>query len=639
MLVMLLAALQQVDKFYGDQVVLEQVGLELRSASRIALIGRNGAGKSTILKLLLGLEPPDSGTIYRREGVTLAMLEQDPQFDAEYTVLELSERAFTDLDVLEQELSSLENTGLHEPDIYERWEHLHEIFERRGGYERRARRDAVLYALGFRGREHEKARHLSGGEKTRLGLARLLMAQPDVLLLDEPTNHLDMQMREWLEGYLSRYPGAVMLVSHDRAFLDAACNQTAEIALATLRNFAGTPSQYRDYRAEQLRIEALTRANQHKEHQRLEAAAAQMKKWAGQNAKLHRRAKAMEKRVERYATQMLPEAERQQRATRFRFDCDESGEIVMQAGNLSKSFGDNTLFKDVNFTLRQGERIALIGPNGAGKSSFIKMLLGDLASDNPRAQLRFGVRVRGGYYDQDLRGVDPEMTLIEEMIRLVGDVEAHNLLGRFLFPYGAQYKTIAKLSGGERARLALLKLTMGNNNFLILDEPTNHLDVEMIEALEQALQNFAGTLLIVSHDRRFIEATTDFIWELREGRFTAYEGDWTYYQYKRQAQLQNQAKQAKAEQKSDQAADVKVNTVANKTPSKWQLERELEVLEQEIGQLEHELGKISERLTNPEGLAVGVIQELGEEHARLEADLLAAMSRWETASQLLSAKV
>ena len=633
---MLLAALHQIEKFYGEQVVLDHATLEIRSASRLALIGRNGAGKSTLLRLLMGVEEPDSGTVYTRDGVTLAMLEQDPLIDAGRSVLEVSEKAFTDLDRLEGELSRLEAKGLDQPDVYERWEHLHEVFERRGGYERRARRDSVLYALGFRGREHETAAHLSGGEKTRLGLARLLMAQPDVLLLDEPTNHLDMEMREWLEGYLGRYPGGVLLVSHDRAFLDSASNATAEIALGTLRTFDGTPSRYREARAEQLAIEAATRKNQQQELARLDAAATRMKRWAGQSEKLHRRAKAMERRVDRFQDGMIGDAERKERTTRFRFDSEPSGEIVLQAAHLNKRFGDKTLFENVRFTMRAGERIALVGPNGAGKSTFLKVALGNLASDDPKATLDYGARVRVGYYDQELRGVNPENTLIEEMIRLVGDTEAHNLLGRFLFPYDAQFKRIADLSGGERARLALLKLTLGKYNFLVLDEPTNHLDVEMIEALEDALADYAGTLLIVSHDRRFIQATTNLVWEVRGGHFEVYEGNWGFYQRKRQervAQMQEAAREVK-----DTSSKEVSKAPAKKTPSKWQLDRDSEALEEEIERLETQLTAITEQLARPGQLKGEEIAALGEEHARLEAELLERMARWEEVTEMLSEK-
>jgi ATP-binding cassette subfamily F protein 3 len=625
---MVLAALQGVEKHYGEQTVLGGVALELRDGARIALIGRNGAGKSTILKLLLGQEEADGGAVFVREDATVAMLEQDPEIPAEMSVLELSERAFADLDALEARLSALEHEGLDKPEVFARWEALHETFTRRGGFERRARRDSVLYALGFRGREGEAAAHLSGGEKTRLGLARLLMAQPDVLLLDEPTNHLDMAMRDWLGGYLSRYPGAVLLVSHDRAFMDTTCNVTSEISRGVLRTLELPPTRYREARLEQERIEAATRANQHKEHERLSAAATQMKRWAGQSEKLHRRAKAMERRADRYAEAMLPDAEAGERTTRFTFEAPESGEIVLQAQHLTKCYGDEKLFEGVGFTLRQGERIALVGPNGAGKSSFLKVLLGETPSDDPRALLRFGSRVRVGYYDQELRGVDPEATLIEELIRLVGDSEAHNLLGRFLFPYEAQFKRVTDLSGGERARLSLLKLTLGEYSFLVLDEPTNHLDLEMIEALEAALAAYSGTLLLVSHDRRFIAETTEIIWELGGGSFTPFDGDWAFYQRKVREREAAAEPEPVLEAKPAPAPDVKI-------PSRWQLGRDREALEAKIASLEADLAGVTTQLETPETLAPDELVAVSEAHARLERDLLEAMAHWEAISERL----
>ncbi|MEX2542673.1 MAG: ABC-F family ATP-binding cassette domain-containing protein [Trueperaceae bacterium] len=623
---MILASLQAVDKFYGGQTVLDRATLELRPAARTALIGRNGSGKSTVLRLLSGKESPDGGQVFVREGIELGLLEQDLATETGVSVLELCEAAFARLDALEARLSDLERSGLDDPDTYARWEELHETFERRGGYERRSRRDSVLYALGFRGREHQPAESLSGGEKTRLGLARLLMSQPDVLLLDEPTNHLDMEMRSWLEGYLSRYPGAALVVSHDRSFLDGACSATAEISLGTLRCFDGNPSAYRAARAEQERIDAATRANERKEHDRLASAASQMKKWAGQNAKLHRRAKSMEKRVERFEDEMIEDAPPGERTTRFRFDADPSGDIVLQADYLSKAY-DQRLFQEVSLTVRKGERIALLGPNGAGKTTFLRVLLGDEPSDDPRGSVTFGSRVRVGYYDQELGGVDPGKTLIEEMIRLVGDVEAHNLLGNFLFPYEAQYKRIADLSGGERARLALLKLTLARCNLLVLDEPTNHLDLEMIEALEAALTQFEGTVLLISHDRRFVAETAELIWELRDGRFEQYGGDLEFYLRKRE-QRNNVKGDGQASGKSRERPRKRASG-----PSRWQLERTLQELEDRVDELEDSLVRVDRDLSRPEELSPELIAELGRTHDELEEQLIEAMAQWETAQQ------
>ncbi len=656
---MLLAALHGVSKAYGEQVVLQDATLELRDGDRVALIGRNGSGKSTILRLLAGLEEPDGGRVFSAEDVTLAHLEQDPQFSEADTVVAVAARAFGELDALEERLKLLEAAGLDDPELYKRWEHLHTTFERRGGYARRARRDAVLSALGFAGRHDQPVRQLSGGERTRLGLAQLLMAQPDVLLLDEPTNHLDIEMRAWLEGHLGRYPGAALIVSHDRAFLDGAASRTAEVSRGKLRHGPGNPSAYRQARAETERLQALQRADQEKERERLQSATDQMKKWAGQNAKLHRRAKAMQKRVDRYETEMVDEVERGERVARFRFDADESGSIVLTGDHLSKSYGGRKLFTDVSFELRQGDRVGLVGRNGMGKSTLLKMIVGQVPSDDPRGHVRTGARVRLGYYDQELRGVNAENTLFEELLQSMGDVEAHNALGRFLFPYDAQFKKVADLSGGERARLALLNLTLGRHNLLVLDEPTNHLDVEMITALEDALQVYDGTLLFVSHDRRFLEALAGTVWEVEAGRFTRYEGDWGYYRRRKERERPSEQTGPSSAAQGSQAPSTGAASSAPKAgPSRWQLERRLEALETEIAEAEAGLDTVVQQLAapgavKPEMLAgaedtaaipsgppptqAEILAALGVKHAKLERELLELMEEWHEISDRLSA--
>jgi len=682
---MVLAALRAAEKQYGQRTVLDGVTLELRASARTALIGRNGSGKSTILRLLGGTEAPDAGEAWLRDGTIVGTLAQDPDFPEGRRVLDVCEVAFADLDAMEARLQELEVAGLDDPDTFHAWEGLHAAFERRGGYQRRARRDMVLHALGFAGREHDDVARFSGGEKTRLALARLLMRAPDVLLLDEPTNHLDVEMRGWLEGWLARYPGAALIVSHDRAFLDGACDRTAEVGRGRLRERPGNPTAFRAEQAEQERIDARTRVNQRKEEARLASAAAQMRKFAGQNAKLMRRALAMETRLERLRDGMIDDAERDERSVRFLFGEGSGGEQVLYARHLTKAYGGETLFRDVDLVLRAGERIAVTGPNGAGKSTFLRLLLGEAASDDPRALLRWGSRVRVGYYDQELRGVDPELTLIQELIRMVGDREAHDLLGRFLFPYEAQFKTVAQLSGGERARLALLKLTLGAHDLLVLDEPTNHLDVEMIEALEAALDAFDGTLILVSHDRRFIGRLATRVWEIEDGRFEDYEGDWDFYRRKRDerrdqgtvvdtgaatpsqrgdgAQASGGTVRAHAPARTsadptstrtapvddaaasgdatadasahaaDQAADPRFDDL-----SPWKLERELETLEHRVTELEDELQRLNERLADPAAHDGSELAELGRAHARVEADLLDAMEAWEAAGRTLESK-
>ena len=633
---MILAALQQVDVHHGEQTVLAGATLELRPGERLALIGRNGAGKTTILRLLLGRDAPDGGEVYRRPGVTFGLLDQDARFDGDdaagLTVARVADAAFTDLEAMEGRLHALESAGLDDPERYAAWDDLHATFERRGGYARRARRDAVLHALGFAGRDTDRVDDLSGGERTRLGLARLLMAQPDVLLLDEPTNHLDIAMRGWLEGFIGRYPGAAVLVSHDRAFLDGATDKTAEVDRGDLRVATGNPSAYRAARAEQARIEARTRANEARERERLDEAATRMKRWAGQNEKLHRRARAMERRLERFEETMLDAARPDAPTTRFRFDAPESVDVVLHAQHLSVAFA-KPLFADVDVLVRRGERVVITGPNGAGKTTFLRTLLGERPSSDPRARIVWGTRVRVAYYDQNLGGLDPDGNLFEELVRLVGDTEAHDLLGRFMFPFQAQFKKIRDLSGGERARLALLKLTLGAANVLVLDEPTNHLDVEMIEALETALAAYEGTLLLVSHDRRFVATMATRVWEIDAGRFVDYEGDWAFYERKRAERRAVPPDGATTARPIERPT---TPTPRADTRSPWQLRRDLERIEADVARLEATLAEVEAALAEP--AADADLADLGRRHADLEADLLSAMAAWESTSAALDAK-
>lgn len=650
---MLLAALQGVDKAYGEQVLLAGANLELRSAERVALIGRNGSGKSTILRLLAGLVKPDGGTVHRAQETVVAYLEQNPAWAGTDKVAEVSARAFAELDELEERLAELEHAGLDDPNNYARWEELHGAFERRGGYARRARRDAVLSALGFAGRHEQPVAQLSGGERTRLGLAVLLMEQPDVLLLDEPTNHLDIEMRQWLEGHLSRYPGAALIVSHDRAFLDGATTRTAQVGGGRLMVGPGNPSAYLEARAVADRLQAETRANQERELTRLQGAADQMKHWAGQNAKLHRRAKAMQRRADRYEGGMVSELARAERTTRFNFPAGDSGDIVLAAEHLSKSFGERQLLKDATFELRRGDRIGLVGRNGEGKSTLLKMIVGELRSDDPRGHVRTGARVRLGYYDQELTRLDAENTLFDELRQRLGDIEAHNALGRFLFPYEAQFKKIRDLSGGERARLALLDLSLGEHNLLILDEPTNHLDTEMIAALEEALDVYEGTLLFVSHDRRFLSALAEQVWEVRDGKLAEYDGDWDYYLRHRPKRDAGAAREPAAPL-GRPGRDAGAEAAASRGPSRWQLQRRLEALEEEIKSLEARLATLTGELAKPDELDANLLANppqlagpplrhaellalFGQEHAKVEEALLGLMEEWHLVTDQLAA--
>jgi ATP-binding cassette, subfamily F, member 3 len=623
----MLVALRKVDKYYGSQRVLEDINFSLEPGDRIALIGRNGAGKSTLLRLLTREEEPLGGEVLQAKGSQIGILRQDPHFNPDWTVHDVLESAFHELDALEDELEKLNIRVALEPenaDLQVKYLEALEHYQLRGGYERRSRRDGVALAFGFRGREFEAVSRLSGGEKTRLGLASILVSSPEVLLLDEPTNHLDIVMREWLEGFLSRYNGAMVLVSHDRAFLDAVSTKTAYLRDANLKVYSGNYSAFRKQLEQDLETQMALFETQQKQIDALAKSAARMKIWGLGMSKLARRAKSMETRLGRMKDAQSDAPPPDEDVAEIEFDCDESGGIVLEANWISKAFEGRQLFKNVQATVRKGDRIAVLGRNGAGKTTLIKTLLGMYASDNPKSQIRLGSRVKVGYYDQQLRGVDPEFTLYDEARGLMdNDKQARNLLGAFLFPYDTHAKKISSLSGGERARLAMMKLSLERNNLLVLDEPTNHLDMEMLESLEDALLEYPGTLILISHDRTFVEKLATEIWLLEDGEFYTYPGGYDYYKQKHVAK--------------DKEVLVEKVLVAEKpkTKSLWHLKRKAEELEGQVATLEGQLEAAHTALS--EAKPDADFAQLGANAAALEEKLLETLTEWERVTAMVEA--
>ncbi|KEF33733.1 MULTISPECIES: ribosomal protection-like ABC-F family protein [Deinococcus] len=613
----MLVALQDATKEYGPLTVLSGVSFAVQPGDRVGLVGRNGAGKSTLLRLLTGEVWPDSGEVRRAPGVRVRALAQDPTFPPGATVDSVLEAAFQDLDALEAELeraAGAMSSGTPESVLHH--EAVLEHYVRRGGPLRRSRKEAVTLAFGFRGREHDPVAGLSGGERTRLGLAALLVENPDVLLLDEPTNHLDIVMVEWLEGFLSRSPGAVLVISHDRAFLDAVTNETAYLRGGRLSVYRGGYTTFRETLEAELEQQAAQHTQDAKAIASLQASADRMKVWGLGMSKLARRARAMQARVDRMQARAASAPPPEERTTRITFHAPESGDVVLDARHLTRRVGGRTLFADVNVQLRRGDRVAIIGRNGAGKTTLLRTLLGLDPSDDPRGRVLTGARVSTGYYDQALRGVDPEQTLYEVAREYVQkDFEAHNLLGTFLFPYDQHDKPARILSGGERARLALLRLAQEDHNLLVLDEPTNHLDMEMVEALEDALTAYSGTLLMVSHDRAFIEGLADRIWLLEDGHFYEYPGWADYRERHRPAAVE----EAKPTPKPAPAP-------APRGKGLWHLKREVEALEAEIARLEAELGAAQAALAAAPPDAD--FAALGRAAHDLEVQLDAKMTAW-----------
>ncbi|MER3556162.1 MAG: ABC transporter ATP-binding protein [Meiothermus sp.] len=619
---------ENVEYTLGARDLLDGVNLELRHGDRLALVGANGSGKTTLLRLLTGELEPARGRIVKPEGVYLELLDQDPQYGAEETVEGVLKSGFGRIEAMERDLAALE-AHLADPHTYERWEALHERFEAVGGYQRRSRYEAVLKGLRFEGREAEKTSVLSGGELRRLALGALLLSGADGLLLDEPTNHLDIEMVGWLEGFLGAYGGAILTVSHDRAFLDRVTERVAWLRKGKLKLYDGNYSAFRRERALQEEQEAKEYANWLKEKERREEILEQARRWAPSSEKHARRMHSLEARMEQFIAEAPFAPETDEATVRIRFPIEKAvtAERVLEGWDLEKTIAGRKLFSLPNLLVRNGERVAIIGPNGAGKTTLVRTLLGLLPSDNPAGRIRTGPGVRIGYYDQKLSGFDPELTLFETLYRMLGE-KAHAALGAWMFPYDAQFKQVKNLSGGERARLSLLSLSLQQANLLVLDEPTNHLDLETVESLEKALLSYTGTLLLVSHDLFFLNQLATRTWHIRDGQFDDYPGPPEEY-------LERRDTKVVPERESVETSSFSARSPSNKrVKGRWHLEREKERLEQLVSDLEAQIAAVHAKAETP-GLHHTEYARIAAEQERLEAELSAALDGWAEVSGML----
>ncbi len=624
---MSLVTLSEVQKSYGNQDVLHGVSFFLAPGRKTGLVGPNGAGKTTILRLITGEERPDSGRVTLQPNARVALLSQEPLLGDSRTVLEAAQRPSPELQQVWSELTELEAAELHNEEALHRHDELHHRYQDLGGYECANRAKEILGGLGFPESAWDKqVTVLSGGERTRLALVQILVLQPDLLLLDEPTNHVDWEACEWLQEYMRRYPGAALIVSHDRFFLDEVAEEIVELERGRAKTYAGNYAAYQKKKAVEREQAEETYRRQQEEVARQEAII--------QRLRSHRKFNSMhsrEKTLERLQGEMADKPRDERRNLKIRpNEGVQSGREVLSIRGLEQGFDSRRLFTGVSFSLDRGERLAIIGPNGAGKTTLLRTLAGLLP---PRAgSISLGFRAKPAYFAQDLSSLDPEAT-VWETIWDTGELDlTHTMqaLHQFLFAGEAVEKRVGDLSGGERTRLALCKLLVTRPNLLLLDEPTNHLDIASREAVERALQSYPGAVIVVSHDRYFLEAVATRLLEIRPEAHRFYDGSYRRYR----ESLKKPASGTQPSKKPVQNAPAPPPKTRGVSPS-----RRLPKLEAEISQAEARVKEITALLSDASTWTSGTdAGALSGEYDGLQAKLEALYAEWAELAELAAAR-
>ena len=618
-----------VKEFEVGKKILDGLTFQVDAGERVGLLGPNGCGKTTLLRILTGVMDYDEGEVVIAPGKRLGLISQIPVYPAGYTVEDVLDTAFAPLHQMEEEMASLAAkmaAGESDPALLAQYDKLTAAYQSGGGYETQTNKNKVCNGLSIpQDMRQRPFDQLSGGEKTRVNLGRLILEDTDILLLDEPTNHLDLRATEWLEEYLEKFKGTVLTVSHDRYFLDQVVDRIVEIKDGRAEFYPGNYSFYavekerryeeqlRQYEKEQAKIE------------QLEKAAAQMRVWAYSGMdKTFKRVKSMEKRIERMRVTDRPKKERKM-AVRFG-EREFRGDEVLSIKRLAKAFDGRTLFSDVDLEVEGGERIALLGDNGTGKSTLLKILLGEETAD--AGKVRMGPTVKVGYLPQVIHFDHPERTLVDTLIydQDCTASTARNRLAAFKFRGEDVFKPVSALSGGELSRLRLCMLMDAKINLLILDEPTNHLDIQSREWIEEAVEEYEGNLLFVSHDRYFIERFATRIWMLEDGRITDFKGTYGEYQAAKAKKLQAAAPAlAREEPKKDKP----------KRPGGTKnLEKEVAAAERAVGKAEEQMDELEQQIQEASADYLR-LQELYEQREALEEEILKLYGTWEALSAQL----
>lgn len=634
-----------IDKSFVGETVLSDISFHINEQEKAAIVGVNGSGKSTLIKIIMGQLSADSGDIILSKDTTVGYLAQNQEYASDRTILEEMQDAKPEVGILERKIASLsaqmnEASGKELEALIKQFDQAQHRFDQINGYAYQSELVGVLKGLGFENEDFDKKiASLSGGEKTRVALAKMLLTAPDLIILDEPTNHLDLNAIHWLEGYLAQYNGAVLIVAHDRYFLDKIVSKVIEIRQTKSRVYLGNYTEYTKKRQEILDSLQKQYLNQQAEIKHQEEVIAKLKQF--NREKSIKRAESREKMLDKIERIDKPIEENTKMHLLFTPKI-QSGNDVLTVKGLSKRFADHVLFENIDFEIKRGEHVAIIGDNGSGKTTILKMINDLLTPDS--GTITLGTNVEIGYYDQEHHVLHMEKTLFEEIqdeYPNMTNTEIRNLLAAFLFTEDDVFKQIKSLSGGERGRVSLAKLMLSDANFLILDEPTNHLDIDSKAILENAINHFEGTVLYVSHDRYFINTTAHRILDLTSQTMLNYIGNYDYYLDKKdameQAHLQTETKVSDVTASATAtASDTKLSWQQQKEEQARQrkLEKELQAVETEIEELESDNEQIDTALSDPaNGNDVAKLQELSKKRAENDARLEELMQRWESLSE------